>query len=57
MRPHTAKVYMDYLKCETIEVMDWPAHSPDLNPIEHEAFFTDVSHSVIIHQCLFKNSR
>jgi hypothetical protein len=25
----------EYLKQETIEHMDWPAKSPDLNPIEH----------------------
>ena len=30
-RPHTARVCMDYLNRETIEVMDWPARSPDLN--------------------------
>ena len=33
--PHTAIVCMDYLNHETIEIMNWPAHSPDLNPIEH----------------------
>ena len=27
-RPHTARVCMDYLNRETIEVMDWPARSP-----------------------------
>ena len=26
---------MDYLYQEGIEVMDWLARSPDLNPIEH----------------------
>ena len=35
MRPHTARVRMDYLNRETTEVMDWPARSPDLNPKEH----------------------
>lgn len=34
-RPHTARIAMDYLNQEGIEVMDWPARSPDLNPIEH----------------------
>ena len=33
--PHTARVCIDYHKHETIEVMDWPTLSPDLNPIEH----------------------
>ena len=32
-RPHTARVCMDYLNRDTIEVMDWPARSPDFNPI------------------------
>ena len=34
-RPHTARLSMQYLEDEGIEVMDWPARSPDLNPIEH----------------------
>ena len=34
-RPHTARLTMDYLYHEDIEVMDWPARLPDLNPIEH----------------------
>ena len=34
-RPHTARVTRQYLLDETIEVMEWPARSPDLNPIEH----------------------
>ena len=29
-RPHTASVCTDYLNSESIEGMDWPAHSPDL---------------------------
>ena len=33
--PHTARVCMEYLNRETIEVMDWTVRSPDSNPIEH----------------------
>ena len=33
--PHTAQVSMTFLEDEGITVMDWPARSPDLNPIEH----------------------
>jgi transposase len=33
--PHRTRIVNEYLKQETIEHMDWPAKSPDLNPIEH----------------------
>ena len=32
---HTARMYMTFLDDEGITVMNWPARSPDLNPIEH----------------------
>jgi hypothetical protein len=34
-RPHRARIGNEYLQRETIERIDWPAKSPDLNPIEH----------------------
>lgn len=34
-RPHTARLTKQYLASETIELLPWPARSPDLNPIEH----------------------
>ncbi|KAI4873516.1 hypothetical protein NFI96_032599, partial [Prochilodus magdalenae] len=34
-RPHVAGVCQQFLQDEGIEAMDWPAHPPDLNPIEH----------------------
>lgn len=34
-RPHRARIVDDYLQRETIMRMEWPARSPDLNPIEH----------------------
>lgn len=34
-RPHRARVVTEYLDREGIQRMEWPARSPDLNPIEH----------------------
>ncbi|GFX93061.1 transposable element Tcb1 transposase [Trichonephila clavipes] len=34
-RPHNANIVDECLQSEGIIRMDWPAYSPDLNPIEH----------------------
>lgn len=34
-RPHTARVTQDFLRQNNVQVLDWPARSPDLSPIEH----------------------
>ncbi|UYV73074.1 hypothetical protein LAZ67_10001746, partial [Cordylochernes scorpioides] len=34
-RSHRARLVNEYLQSENIRRMDWPARSPDLNPIEH----------------------
>lgn len=34
-RPHKARCVSEYLKTTNIHTIDWPARSPDLNPIEH----------------------
>ena len=31
-RPHTARVTMNYFQAQNVNVMNWPANSPDLNP-------------------------
>ncbi|GFX97162.1 transposable element Tcb1 transposase [Trichonephila clavipes] len=34
-RPHRADIVDECLQSEDITRIDWPAYSPDLNPIEH----------------------
>ena len=34
-RPHRARIVEEYLHEATIERMEWPPFSPDMNPIEH----------------------
>jgi transposase len=34
-RPHRSRLVDQYLQENTIQRMEWPARSPDLNPIEH----------------------
>lgn len=34
-RPHRARIVNDFLQQQHVIRMDWPARSPDLNPIEH----------------------
>ena len=34
-RPHTSKIAKNFLNENKVRVLDWPAQSPDLNPIEN----------------------
>jgi hypothetical protein len=34
-RPHVARVVHDYLTQQNVDLLPWPAVSPDLSPIEH----------------------
>ena len=34
-RPHVARVVTDFLTQQNVNVLPWPAVSPDLSPIEH----------------------
>jgi transposase len=34
-RPHVARVVQDFLAQQNVDVLQWPAISPDLSPIEH----------------------
>ncbi|KAL2077375.1 hypothetical protein ACEWY4_026879 [Coilia grayii] len=33
-RPHLARVTQAYLEAQGVDVLPWPADSPDMNPIE-----------------------
>ena len=35
VRPHRAGIVQNYLQQEAIELLTWPAMSPDMNPVEH----------------------
>ena len=49
-RAHTARLSMTFLDDEGSTVMNWPARSPDLNPIEHAC---DVSDNDNINQKVY----
>ncbi len=34
-RPHVARICTEFLEAENIPVLEWPAYSPDMSPIEH----------------------
>ena len=34
-RPHVARIFRDFLRCQITQVMEWPAISPDLLLLEH----------------------
>ena len=34
-RPHTARITTYLLQRSNVQMLDWPARSPDLSPIEH----------------------
>ncbi|GFW09903.1 transposable element Tc1 transposase [Trichonephila clavipes] len=35
-RPHVAKTVKSYLVSQQVQLLPWPAYSPDMSPIEHE---------------------
>uniref|UniRef100_A0A8C7DYI5 TBC1 domain family member 22B n=1 Tax=Oncorhynchus kisutch TaxID=8019 RepID=A0A8C7DYI5_ONCKI len=35
VRPHVSRICTQFLEAENVPVLPWPAHSPDMSPIEH----------------------
>ena len=35
---YTNKIILNYFKAQDYDILDWPAQSPDLNPIGHSGF-------------------
>ena len=50
-RPHLAAIIRQFLATNNVNVLDWPANSPDLNPIEQvwDAFGRRVRRNHAIH--------
>ena len=34
-RPDVARIYTQFLEAQSVNVLPWPAYSPDMSPIEH----------------------
>ncbi|GFV66548.1 hypothetical protein TNCV_3894411 [Trichonephila clavipes] len=34
-RPHVAKTVRDFCSAQHMQILSWPAYSPDMSPIEH----------------------